>query len=530
MTDAKLNSIVTTINKYIILNNRCSTDIDEERTLMRDSVIGNFNSALNEKSINIQAVSNYLLGPVFHLRNIQVKGLAMIFNEEFPTEKELLRAYELTKQNHTILNNTELDEIEDTYYITTIYANTIPDDLKLKDFKPMENVAIDLLFEQARKNYEEENNFKFLDEMVKHRIYKHKNNKEFIRIVNYVIPGHPARSSDFSLITGNRFTFPEAHITLALLPVLSPEIQSMLTPEELDLFKILAEPYKVNSLALKNKLKAVFSLNMYQKYMNEVNVRKIALAFKKLKLSNITNNINALVRDIDSKTRDLRILEERLTQYQIEQFYFENVNNNIDIQLDYILNHPYIHSVNMRDDVILQLGVRVPLMHWDTEQAEILLENIHKQNMSSDAEKYTKSFIKHVLVDQDAVYHMAGEMYIAPDSFRYNFRSHSISDEMHEQCRKLKAGYNPHIEFYECTGTHRNEIQKAANQRDLVLMVETMLNPYKNWNLADGAVYSSAIERMFPHMIVEEYPCIEYNGEMLTIKELYERTEGENNE
>jgi len=119
---------------------------------------------------------------------------------------------------------------------------------------------------------------------------------------------------------------------------------------------------------------------------------------------------------------------------------------------------------------------------------------------------------------------MANIIRIVPSTFNWAYDSHnSESNELLDLLKTVQAGYSPHIVHYNCQGTHKIEIGRAQESRDLIAFIEALLNPLKNWNLSDGAVMRAAIKHMFPILINNNIKCLEYEKEMYTIPELYDK-------
>ena len=530
MTDEQLLRTLNTLRYCVSLN--CFGTFEElisremtqdESDLYRHNLNRDFESALNSYLLVVRSTNNYLLGPLLHAHKIKVSGLAMSF-DVVTSGSDILRVYEETKKGfYQHADALKTDTWEDRYLITTCYANVIPRDLELEGFTLIENKAIDLCFQQARIN-----SCIGLDEdLVKHKIYMSNDGHEFIRVINYYIASAPYRNTDFNPISGSKFSSPEEHIYLALLPVLAPTLKEKLSKEELELFRILAEPYNLNSLAAKNRLKAVYSAPMYADVVREEQYKVIREQFKHNAVSSIEASIEDAKRRIENFVAELKHHEERLQDLNKYLFYTKYRVSEVDEQLDYIFNHPYIKNIECQYSTLV-LTTRIPLSMWDPEVAETIKGNLSNIFNNSGVEerhqKYIRFFFDKVLLEQVATYWTQGLIHIDTNSYQWSYRNRDNvnGNAFVNLMEQLQAGYNPHIEHYNCQGTHKVEINRAATSRDLVAMIEALFNPYKNWNLTDGAVLSRGMDSLFPTLLDRNIKCLEYQNEMYSIIELYD--------
>lgn len=540
MTDLQLKASLdafrtcVTLNSFGMFNEQLNTGYVP--TYMEPSIRKDFNSLIQGHGLAIRSTNNYLLGPVFNTHNVDIAGLAISFNEEF-TPEQFIDVYEATKAGYYIHadaldNKAEPEGRVARYKITTVYANVIPRTLEIPGFKRLENPAIDLCFKNARDAVRNSYGRIFEEEFVLHALYANEEKTEFIRFVNYYNNFQPNRSSDFQAIAGNRFSSPEEHIFLALFPVLCPSFKEMLCAEELELFRILADPYNLNSLAVKNRLKAVYSLPIYAEFLNEHKLNTLKRNFKMRAVEKLDRYINERVREVERMTTQLLNLEDELDTMRKEKFYTENNQGDVDDQLEYVVKHPYVFDVQ-EDYGALCLSTRTPLSMWDPDYAEVLYKNIDNifdnNGVGNVYRRYIRFFFETILINQEATYWMQGYFQVEPDSFNWRYRNRDNVRASHfiDLMRDVKAGYNPHIEHYDCQGTHKVEIGKAQRSRDLITMIETLMNPLKNWNLTDGAVMNQCMQYMFPLLIDNNIQCIEYEDNMYSIVELYEKFKAE---
>lgn len=533
MTDQDLQSIIEKFSTCVTLN-ATPLFVDEEArqqvseramNIIDYTLAQNFRNAIIGVSNTIRNTNSFLLGPIFRAHQIKIIGL-MLIADELDSGSALLEAYGLAKKNYyqagAAVSNLDFEK---QMYITTVYANTIATDLNLPGFKHIENKALDLCFKTAR-----ENSLYDIDEdFIKSDFYINKDETEVIRIVNYYDSQAPRRSSDFQFIQGNKFSSPESHIFLAVLPSISSTLKQELSAEELELFKILANPFTMNSLATKNKLKAVFNLDIYQSIISEIELQRFKEFYKQMTLTRLDNRIDDNRRTIEGHIQEIQRLEDLLDKLLKEQFYIQYTSNESDEQIEYIFKHPYLRNVTTKYNEVIAANTRTPLSMFDPEIASNIIRNMNnifeRNNVEERYQPYIRFFFDVVFTQQQVVYYMQNHIeFNLEGSYTYRNLHYSVNSDNHiELMRTTKAGYNPHIEHYNCQGTHKVEINKAIKSKNLIAIIEALLNPLKNWNLADGAVMNSALQYMFPILIDHNIPCLEYENEMYSIRDLFDK-------
>ena len=513
MTDQQLEAIIAT----------------EEHSIMLNAVLpGHDNSYVCntlDRTMPISRINNKLLTPVFNAHKVNVTGYALIFNDTM-TLNMLMKKYK-DIQTGDIFLNVMPDKVLD-YKITTCFVNSIEGQLTIPGFTLVEDKRIDACFTQARYNARQAGILiPIEEEFIISKFYISDDNTEIIRIVNYHVPNRPSRTSEFNLISGSSFSSPEAHILLAMLPVFFTELKELLSQEELELFRVLAEPFNLNTLAAKNRLRAVYNTSIYLDRVKKIEQERIITTFKQRRVSNINNRIDSLQQSIMRVVRDLDSYEVQLNELNMEKQLITYQVEGADTQLLYVLEHPYVFNFNLVSNNVIKLMVRVPLTLWDPEHASMFRKNLTRivhENTNKSYYKYIECFFDKVLIDQVATYYMQNIITIDTEDLSTGFENRiEVHNSEHvERMVALQAGYNPHLAHYGCVGTHQAAINKARNSKDITLLLEAMLNPIKNWNLTDGAVMTQSMRNMFPILINNnKIKCIEYDNKMYSMTEFY---------
>lgn len=527
MTDQQLETIIAT----------------EEHDIMLNAVLPghdpHYVCNTLDRGMTINRINNKLLAPIFNTHKVNVTGYALIFNDTM-TLDNLMDKYKEIHAGDIFLNRMP-DAVLD-YKITTCFVNSIEGPLIIPGFTLLEDKRIDACFEQARHNARQSGILMHIEEeFIISKFYISEDNTEIIRIVNYHVPNRLSRTSEFDLISGSNFISPEAHILLAMLPVFFIELKELLSQEELELFRVLAEPFNLNSTAAKNRLRAVYGTPPYLERLQLFEQKRILESFKTRRLTRIDNRLSSIKDTIAHAVSTLNEYETQLQELNLEKQFITYQDEEADEHIMYVLKHPYVKNYSIKDSIVLVLTTRTPLSMWDPEHATILRRNLHRMVTANTQEKYYKyieCFFDKILIAQEATYYMQGKVFINLEDLDsgYRNRENVHNNEHIHLMLDFQAGYNPHIEHYGCLGTHKVEINKAKQSKNIVLLLEALLNPLKNWNLTDGAVMSYAMHDMFPILINNNIKCIEYDNQMYSLTEFYDLIntpiveEGETNE
>lgn len=496
-----------------------------------DNYRSDYQCAYLERNVSLLNIENHLLTSIYGAHNIRIIGIGIPFNEVVTTPQEILTAIDKMKETYQEVFPSIPDE--EDYTVAEIYINSIsPDALVIPGFKPVENNAVDLVFHKARNNARNVTSrwdFPNDEEFIISKLYVSDDKHTVIRVLNYYNNFMSNRASELEYLNSYNLCVPESIILTAILPTLIPELKGVLVKEELELLKLFADPYNLNTLAVKNRLRAIYSLPIYKDIIRNAKVKKIKEAFKTKAVKRINTRINEVQEHISRLVQSIATEEETLANLNNELFVHNYKNTDIDDKLDYIMNHPYITQFNIGYSDNFELTARVPLSIWDLDVAEMVIKNLDKIFESNNVlERYRpliRCFMQEVLVNQSAVYYMTSDFKINISDYCWSYGSHRNMDDTYFKTllSDLQAGVNPHIEFYTCTGSHKVEINRAQSSKDLILLLETLLNPIKNWNLTDGAVVNRSMSLMFPALIDSDIKCIEYENEMYTIQEFYNK-------
>lgn len=532
MTDTDLIRFIRKFDLHIPLGAITVFDNDENtvnKTSNRRAFVD-----VQRNTVLLDKCYNSILGIPLRAHNITVRGNAFSFHDIAVNMNEFVADYEearLKSISNEPIDNNNLD----VYTLTTVYTfDEGIDKLKIPGFNKINNKNINTVFQATLRKTLVERGYNEED-YKKERIafYISEDEHQIIRITNTLITGRALKTSNFEYLASNRYTNPGEHIFLALLPVLVSNIKEQLNDDELNLFKEFTHPFNFNVGAIKNLLRALFSSDTYK---NLVKVKELEQLKRMLSFDEVRRydtQIDDLKRRIEEQVEQLLRLEKHLADTNKDKLLATCNTEGVDEKIEYIANHPYIVNFDLQDRE-LWFKTRTPLSMWDPEAAETVFKNINKIMENADTREaykdYIRFFFKAVFIDQIATYWMAGRCAIFLFDYTYHYSNHNSvhAPDYIANLRALEAGYNPHIEHFNCQGTHKAELNKAATSRDLLALIEALLNPLKNLNLTDGIVVSEFVKTSLKIFIEQEIPCLEYESKMYTIQDLYDLIEKQN--
>ena len=369
-------------------------------------------------------------------------------------------------------------------------------------------------------------------DFVKIGLYKNKEANELVLVSNYVLR-KPFQNKTGLLNAGTRPNDNNFLILLGLMPAFVPDFKERLTPEETEFFKLHTTPVKLfherNSAILYEQ---IIQTAEYNNLVRTQKAEKLRVQFRKQEERMYTNTIAETNRTIMDLIRRLNEAEQRLVASEKEYTYYQAGNSKLEDAVSYLFDHAYLLDIEDSDSN-LALRFRVPLSQWDPEMADTILRGIKESpsryNLEGQHIKDVQKFIQYILIEQIAKYWIIAEFNIDMNTFQSNitkiYWDGSGNAFRPEKCLIYKAGVNPHMEYYSCVGSYRVQIDKAFQRKDLPGLVESLLAPYKNWNLSDGVVQSKMFRHALPGLIDNNVPCIEYNGEILDIHTFFNKVE-----
>ncbi|NCC99833.1 MAG: hypothetical protein EOL95_09085 [Bacteroidia bacterium] len=401
----------------------------------------------------------------------------------------------------------------------------------LEKHNGIKEIFIDNIYNGAT-NYPNES----VRDFVKTGLYKNKDTNELVLVSNYVLQKKFQNKTGL-LTVGTRPNDNNFLILLGLMPAFVPAFKERLTPQEVSFFKLCTTPVKLyHERASALLYTEIIQGAEYDNLIREQRAEKLRLQFRKQEERMYTNAIQELNRQVMDLTSRLNEIERRLVAQEKEYTYYQAGNSKLEDAVSYIFDHAYLLDINTDIDNLLGLRFRVPLSQWDPEMAETILRGIKESpsryNLEGSMIKDVQRFLQYILIEQAAKYWILAEFSIDLNTFQYRveklYWTGSNSDGFRpEKGTVYKAGVNPHMEYHSCVGSYRVQIDKAVQRKDLPGLIESLLAPYKNWNLSDGTVQGKMFRYALPGLINNNIPCIEYNGEMLDIHTFFDKIEAD---
>lgn len=480
------------------------------------SITGNASSIMHEGF-------NHIASLIYGRNNIAEKlNIRKVFIENpEASNSDILKA---------IADACEHEAGTDKYNLITVYTNTDISKLRLLGFTKEKKTALLELFKGLREEARNQGYYLGEEELITDAIYKHKETNTYVFFTNSYANVEIRRASNIEYLNGYCFKNVKEQVLTLLLPVLFPEIKELLNEQELYILEKLSNIYRFNTGNVHKNVMSLLNSEKYKDFINKILRKGIEANLIATRKRTFERKQESYNRNIADLTRRLEQEENALQSLLRDMFYLQTKADSITEQLDYVYDHPLVNTINMSTVYAggLCLTVRLPISLWDPEIANNLfenLENIFNSNHTAETLRpYIACFFEEIFLKQSAEYYIQSVVdldLLSLQSYRIREHNNISSNESLSICKAIEAGYNPHLEFYGCVGTYAQHIREALRGADLAIILEAVLSPLKNWNLADGAVLSRAMQEMFPTLINNDIKCIKYNDKMMTIKELY---------
>lgn len=517
--------------------NKISTleNMTRQAVTVRGDMYSSFTSLETDLRYPIQSTEPVLARPILKVR--QTHLIHSIINTTLYSD-EARKTTILDKLN-TARETTDKPEYATlSIHLSQIYTDQIEDVGKgliesgcyenlLEKHNGIKEIFIDNIY-SGKTNYPEESARDF----VNIGLYKNKETNELVLLSNYLL-NKPFQNKTGLLTVGSRPSDNNFLILLGLMPAFVPDFKERLTPEETAFFKLHTTPVNLFHERKSARLyEQILQAVEYDNLIREHKAEKLRIQFRKQEERMYLNTIADASQRVVELTRKLNEAEQRLLASEKEHIYYQAGNGKLEDAVSYLFDHAYLQDIEDFDSDI-DLRFRVPLSQWDPEIAETVLRGIKESpkryNLEGQHAEYVQKFIQYILIEQIAKYWILAEFTININTFQYSitrlYWDGSGNSFRPEKCLAYEAGLNPHMEYHACVGTYRVQIDRASQRKDLPGLVESLLAPYKNWNLSDGTVQNKMFRHALPGLIKNKVPCIEYNGEMLDIRTFFDKVE-----
>lgn len=413
---------------------------------------------------------------------------------------------------HNALSNNTLDIVR-VYYNNHIESQVIYDIVLKEDYEVMPEV-VDALYNKSFEqmlarcefNFPDQPQFKAFVSKTKHSIILVTNTRDV------------AQASD-------------QYLTYGLIPVLFKDYADMLCPEEITYFKTLVSRSQVKRIANVNVKTAYEEMLMVEKYRNCLNLQQRKLILNDIirnRRSSIANSLRQAqnesenaIRTYEAKIKDMNFFSKQLAE-------FEQDAEGVTKSYEQALSMKEITYLNRVGNDRLYITFKDTIRFYDPEEAELAIKH---RNLSNPMIR----MIKDTFVDGKYKMHVASTFCFYTSNNPSNNTDVSIRDESWNYFKeRYGAMYNPHIQFYACTGNYRPDLIKARADQDIMLFNTLALASTRSINFTDGAVMDRWFNNLDSIYNGRDYmdgydmldiKCLEdvETGDMLTMREYINR-------
>lgn len=482
-----------------------------------------FRSASTQCNYTIQPTDPGLVRPILKARNVLLKEKMYITNNADDILNNLIDQITLPQEVTVTVGVLELGIVQvytdaigpvhDTIMATEKYTDLTEAHHGIKE------IFTDNIYKGATRYPTED-----VRDFIELKLYQHNTTKDLVLVSNYKLT-KPVQNKFGMLHNTSIPTDFNSLVLVGLLPAFNEEFKERLTPDEIAFFKLLTTPVKVyHTIDAARLYERIINQDPYRQMIKNYGIEKIRTKLIEEEERYLNNSIGDAMQAVQNFTEELARAELRLIHIQKDLAYYKAGDKSISASADYLVEHPYLFNIDTTGEG-LNCYFRVPLSQWDTELAETILNGLEqtpeRYNIDTHYLGNVKQFIKYILIDQVAKYWVIAFFRINLRNFTWEPQKlywDSGRDFNTQLCNNMKAGVNPHLEYHNCTGSYRVQIDKALANKDLPGTIESILAPYKNWNLSDGTVQNKMFNFALPGLIDNNIPCIEYNGDMMDIK------------
>lgn len=523
-------------NKMIVQRMQILDSVSRQTVLILTEGRYTFTSTTTQERYTIRGTDPTLVRPILKQKKTFLVESILNLNEEPATLEYILNKLSTNRQSGVDVAGSE----QLILHLATLYTDNIEgigkmlvdsniyEDL-LKKHKGIKELFIDNIFSGTT-----DSPTASARDFIKLGLYKNKDTNELVLLTNYTL--NKRFQNKFGMLSlGNRPNDCNFLVLLGLVPAFIPDFKERLTEDEKNFFKLLTTPTKLfherSSAVLYIQ---VISTPAYDSIVRDQKVERMREQFRIQEERLYNENVRLATRDVENLVNRLKEAEYRLIAAEKEMTYYTAGGSKLEDAVSYILEHTYLIDVNY-DNSKLSCSFRAPLSQWDPEIAATILkglkENQDRYEINSSYATDIKKFMQYILIEQVAKYWLLAEFYIDLNTFSWGIQKLYWNSGIHAnvfQPEKLlinKAGINPHMEYHSCVGSYRVQIEKAQQRKDLPGLIESILAPYKCWNLTDGTVAGKMFRYVIPELVRYNIPCIEYKGTVLDLRSFYKQLE-----
>lgn len=279
-------------------------------------------------------------------------------------------------------------------------------------------------------------------------------------------------------------------------------IQAMCTRDD-DLFNN-------NIDVLLNEIIPIAQKERYSKFFTFDQTERIKnIKMQRLQKENEINRWLGAIADSQKKINELNLLYEAI---------LNNKYADANEIAEYLINNPYIeitYSTHYRDEGYINLKVTAPLLYYDEDYLEAIIEN---QEITSDNSPKKWLLYDYVFLQKKC------KIWTQCD-LEFDLKNYSVApiDTRYEK----EYLPHPHIAIYHCLGNHNEQIRRWREVFDYIGCFEQIISMAMNMNFTDSIVTERLVDELCNNNSghgFENISCFEdENGVLYTFKELYEK-------
>lgn len=221
-------------------------------------------------------------------------------------------------------------------------------------------------------------------------------------------------------------------------------------------------------------------------------------------LGMINNRLESLYRDIDA----LRCKKEE-TNALIFGLKYRGAgeNNEQAVELsEFLISNKSVEVLDINNDCI-DLLIKTPLMFFDEEMAEAVIENTNSYIYQGTGTYFTREekrlLAGAIFVEQELGVNMCAQI-------RYKVSSPSGLQAVRMDNRSAIYGYmqNPHLFYYDCFGDYSRKIRELLDKGDVVSAINQSIPSVGTLNMSDSTVMARFFADLFSSEQMEKQRCI----------------------
>lgn len=273
----------------------------------------------------------------------------------------------------------------------------------------------------------------------------------------------------------------EVYLLLGILPALFDDIKESFTEQEREFCRELVH---------RSQLKRIANVTVLQKFADLITSEKYTKINEKLILRSLVENV--VENKVTLARRNLESFENRITnalrEYQYAKMEYEKASKVItDLdgskqalkeEIHTALDMPDIAKAEVNGHFLL-LTFKTKLRFFDEDEVECMMNHMSKDDI-------VYRILNDIFIEKKYTLNLMSRFTYPVGITNTDYNMTPRIDSLEQST--YNAWFNPHIQYFSCTGDYKKNLIDAINKQDLLMFNSIAITSTASINFKDGVV------------------------------------------